>query len=417
MSRRVVITGIGPVSAAGIGKDAFFNNVCSNPNLAVRIPQRFRDRHNFKTDYYIPLPDVDLINHGFPKSLKTSMEKLSVLSVIAAKLALIDAGYNINEWDKDKYFEIEEAADGSIILGIGMCSLQIALDSYAAYYNLRDDKRYNRMTIPMLMPNSASAWISILFGIKGVNYTLNGACAAGTYAIGEAYRRIKFGLSDMVITGGVESLYEECGSIMCGFDKLGTLTRSENGNPLIFCKGRSGFLFSEGGGCVLILEELERAKKRNAHIYAEIADFESNSEAYSIVQLDESGTQIEKLLRKVKGDNKIDYFNAHGTGTIQNDQVEAKIIQSIFGDADNQPYVNSTKGILGHTIGASGAFEAAVVAMSIENSMVHGNTLIDPIENLRLVPETMNLNIENAISASYGFGGHIGALLFKKYHD
>jgi 3-oxoacyl-[acyl-carrier-protein] synthase II len=202
---------------------------------------------------------------------------------------------------------------------------------------------------------------------------------------------------------------------MRGFDSLGALTTSPNGHPQPFSKNRSGFLFSEGGCGILVLEELEHALARGANIYAEIAGCNFNTDSYSIVQIDESGNQIEKLLSEIIKDNKIEYFNAHGTGTTLNDSVEAKVIQRLFGGINDQPLINSTKSILGHSIGASSAIEAAITALSIKKQHVHPNLSSDNIDDLNLVTESRPVNINYAISASYGFGGHNSALLLKKY--
>ena len=165
----------------------------------------------------------------------------------------------------------------------------------------------------------------------------------------------------------------------------------------------------------MVLEELEHATRRSAPIYAEIAGYSSNSDAHSILQIDRSGRQITKILEELKGSRTIDYLNSHGTATPLNDAVEAQAIKEVFGGSKSQPLINSTKGIIGHTIGASGALEAAVAAMSIRESTVHGNDVEDPLDDLNLVTRTMHAPIRYAISTSYGFGGHNAGLLLKRY--
>jgi len=203
---------------------------------------------------------------------------------------------------------------------------------------------------------------------------------------------------------------------MRGFDTLGTLTKSEDGRPLPFSRKRSGFLFSEGGGCILIVEELENAIKRGADIYAEIIGYGSNSDAFNLVQMHQSGDQIKKLLKKVVGDHKVDYLNTHGTATLLNDEVEARIIQDIFGDVKHQPLFNSTKGNLGHSIGAAGATEVAVSALSVKNDMVHANLSEDLIDDLNIAEETTQIKVDRALTTSYGFGGHNSVILLQKFH-
>ncbi len=274
---------------------------------------------------------------------------------------------------------------------------------------------FSRMAVPKTMPYSPAAWASICFGLSGPCHTVNASCASGTYAIGEAFRRIKDGYEQMVLAGGVESFQDPDGFLMRGFDVLGVLTQSADGLPRPFGRNRSGFLFAEGGACLLVLEELEHAMRRGARVYAEIADFRANSDASNIVQIDPTGKQITRLLGALSGGRRIDYLNAHGAGTVANDQVETRAIQAVFGGRERQPLVNSTKGILGHTLGASGAIEAAVTALSISGGTVHGNLTEDPLENLNLPLENVKCPIDNALSVSYGFGGHNGGLLLTRY--
>lgn len=414
MKRRVVITGIGPVTALGIGKDRFFENIMKQERVIRAVPAEFEGHYRFKSRYFVPAPKFGIGDFGLPQHLSNAMEQISQLSVLGAKLALEDGGFTVRPGGK--YFETGLPENTDIILGVGMSSLQTAFTSYLSHVG-GDKARFHRMVIPMLMPNAASAWISILFGITGTIYTLNASCASGTCAIGESYRRIVNGVCDAAITGGVECLKEKYGAVMRGFDMLGTLTQAEDGNPMPFSEKRSGFLFNEGAGCVLILEELSLAQKRGAHIYAEILNYADNSDAYNIVQMDDSGAQIGNLLRKLTQGLKIDYLNAHGTGTISNDKIEARVIQEIFGDKTRQPLINSTKGILGHSIGASGALEAAVTALSIDQGKVHGNPIDCPIDNLNLIQKPQAAEINYALSVSYGFGGHNAAIVFKRFYD
>ncbi len=422
-SRRVVITGIGPVCSNGIGKDEFWKNILSQKFIAERIPEKYQSFHNYKTSFYIPFPEINLDDFSFLKKYSRIMEATSVLALVGTELALIDSGIKENA-NSDIASEIFE--NSGIILGNGIGSLNMGFSFYVfhTYKTLLKDApgdfvkpKFNRMVIPATMPDSATAWVSILYKINSFNYTINASCASGTYAIGEAFRKIKDGYSDIMITGGVECLKDESGAILRGFDSLGTLTKSTDGRPMPFSYDRSGFLFAEGGGCILILEELEMAQSRGAKIYAEIVDYQSNSDAHNIVQVQESGEQIAKLLKSVISSHKIDYLNTHGTGTELNDKVEQKVIKEIFGNKENQPIVNSTKSILGHTIGASGALEIAVTALSIKNSKIHANLSDNNFDDLNLATETVDMEIDYALKTSYGFGGHNAAILLKKYKE
>lgn len=400
MKKRVVITGIGPVTSLGIGVRPFFENLLALKTAIRPIPVEYERHAIFKSRFCVPFPAFSLGDYVKTR-FDSLMEKPAKAALVGAKLALLDAA-------------LEPPEETTVILGIGMGALQTAFQSHLAHVTSASPTRFNRMVIPMQMPNAASAWVSILLGLKGPNFTVNASCASGTLAIGEAFSRIAAGVCETALAGGVECLEDESGSTMRGFDATGALTRSEDGWPRPFSKQRSGFLFADGGGCVLVLEELSRARRRGARIYAEIGGYVVNSDAHSILQLEESGAQIKTLLRSLKGNEPIDYLNAHGTGTLNNDQVEAQAIQEVFGDHEKQPLINSTKGLLGHTIGASGAMEAAVTALTISEGKVHGNLTSDPLENLRLVGATTETPVHAALSLSFGFGGHNAGLLLKK---
>ena len=421
MQRRVVITGIGIVSSLGEGRAEFFQNLLRQRDCIRKIPEAFERSYRFKSRFYVPFPPLDRAEKEIPTRYHGFLQGVQKIGIVSAKLALEDAGYSIIR--EARAFRIEELPPCSVCIGVGFIGVEEVFRTYAAHTCTATGQQpqcnglpqCNRLIIPTMMPNSVSAWISILFQVKGDCFTLNASCASGTYAIGEAYRRIKDGYVSVVLAGGVECLREESGCAMRGFDVLGALTKSEDGNPMPFSNRRSGFLFAEGGGCVMILEELEHARRRSAPIYAEIADYRSDSDAHSILQIEKSGVQIKRILEELKGTRKIDYLNSHGTGTILNDAVEARVIREVFGGSRNQPLINSTKGIIGHTIGASGAIEAAVVAMSIRESKVHGNAITDPLDDLNLATRTMDTPVRYGISTSYGFGGHNAGLLFKRY--
>jgi 3-oxoacyl-[acyl-carrier-protein] synthase II len=422
MPQRVVVTGIGVLAPGGTGKDEFMRSLYRQEVPLAPVPPSFERNYRFTSRYYVPLPLPDPERHGIPPHHRCFLRDAQLIAVIAAKLAISDAGYRV--CGDGRCLRIPDLAGCCVCLGTGFTGLQEAFPSFLAHQAGeagpsplpgQPKPRFDRLIIPVMMPNSVAAWISILFQLKGSCHTLNASCASGTMAIGEAFRRVRDGYEPAALAGGVECLRDGCGSAMRGFDVLGALTRAEDGKPMPFSARRSGFLFSEGGACILVLEELGHARRRGASIYAEIADFRSNSDAHSIVQMEESGAQIRSLLEELKGNHPIDYLNAHGTGTVANDAIEARVITEVFGSRGTQPRIDSTKGIIGHTIGASGAIEAAVVAFSMRESRVHGSEVPDPIGNLNLASRGESLEIGYAISTSYGFGGHNAGLLFKRY--
>lgn len=238
MKRRVVITGIGPATALGIGKKDFSAGIYGLKTCLTEIPSSYEQNYTFKSRYFVPKPEFALTDLGIHQSVEGMMEESSRLSVLCAKLALEDAGFQIGH--AEKHMQIESLGNCGIIIGVGMSSLQTALESYTAHMvgtdkpasgsgsNLTSNPnkpRFKRFVIPMLMTNSPAAWISILFDLKGFSYTLNAACASGSYALGEAYRTILAGRCDVILAGGVEALVEKNGAIMRGFDMLSTLTR------------------------------------------------------------------------------------------------------------------------------------------------------------------------------------------------
>jgi len=391
--RRVVITGIGPACANGIGKNEFWKSILQKEIILNSVKSKFEKIYSYKSRFFVPSPEIN------QDGMNSTMSEMAKIALTCAKLAAEDAN-------------ITDGSEAGVILGVGINDLKNAFESYNAH--IKGEGRFNRMIIPMLMPNSVSSWIAISLGTRGMNYTVNAACASGNIAIGEAFSHIKNGDLDMVLTGGVDCLDDGEGAIMRGFDMLGVLTNAGDGHSRPFSSNRSGFLFNMGAGCVLILEELEKAKSRGADIYAEIVDYKANCDGYTIIQMDPDGKSILSLFDMIKNID-IDYLNAHGTGTVQNDEIEAKIIKKVWGQ--KQPLINSTKGIIGHSIGASAALEAAVAALSIKNGIVHGNLTDNTIENLNLPIDTTEAKIEYALTASYGFGGHNSLLLLKRYKD
>jgi 3-oxoacyl-[acyl-carrier-protein] synthase II len=421
-NKRVVITGIGPVTSIGIGRERFWQNLLKDKSDIRPIPDHFENDYKFKSKFYVPFPEFTIESFGFESRMNILTEETSRLALVGTKLAFEDAGIDAA---RNAEIDPELAERTAVVLGNGICTLKAGFEAFATHAQYDNPEllkkfnfgpRFNRMVIPAVMPDSPSCWISIQHGLNGETFTLNTSCASGTYAIGEAFRKIRDGYADRVISGGVECLQDNSGTIMRGFDTLGTLTRSEDGFPRPFSDKRSGFLFAEGGGCILVLERLDLALSRKANIYCEVLDYESSSDAFNLVQIEPSGNQIKRMIRKVMGDRKIDYVNAHGTATTLNDEFERKLILELFGKRSQQPLVNSTKGTLGHTIGASGAIEAAVAAMSIKTGWVHRNVAAEPFEDLNLPEKAVRAEISVALSTSYGFGGHNAALLFGKWN-
>jgi 3-oxoacyl-[acyl-carrier-protein] synthase II len=416
MANRVVITGIGPVTSGGSGCAAFEQFLwAGKPVAARRIPACYERHYAFRSKYYAPLPQVDMARAGIEAAWAAIMQPADCLAVAGARQALDDGGFS----------DRSAIAQCDCIIGTGVGGLEPVFSSWLVHNGIRDLSavglaarriKYNRMIVPQIMTSSTAAWVSICCGLRGASCTISASCASGTCAVGEAFRRIRDGYATTVIAGGVENLAERTGAVMRGFDVLGTLTAANDGVSRPLSAQHDGFLFAEGGACLLLIEELSQAVVRGARIYAEIADYRAMSDAGTIVQMDKDGAQARALLAALCEGQPIDYYNAHGTGTRLNDTVEAQAVAAVFKDG-RSPVVNSTKALFGHTLGASGAIEAAATALALYRQKAHGMPVGDPLPGLRLCAATIALPINLAISVSFGFGGHNAGLLLRRYGE
>ncbi|MCM1231358.1 MAG: beta-ketoacyl-[acyl-carrier-protein] synthase family protein [Ruminococcus flavefaciens] len=401
--RRVVITGLAPVCALGYDHETVFGNLCDVRQNIVPIVKDNPMRQTLRTDYFVPYPEPDFSEYGDKMiQVRKRGAKSACLAVYAALKALEDSG-------------MEKPDDDSMVfIGVGAPTMnEISRQVLKAEHTNKMDT----MSVPMAMQSSIAAWISIVLGIHGKSSVISMACASGTETVGMGYENILNGRCDMAFCGGSDYLTDDNLCLLKGFEHLKAVTDSKDGRSLPFSKERSGFLFSEGGAAVVIVEELNHALARGAKIYAEITGFESSSDGFSVVSMYEDGRIIERMLRRLIGDKKVDYYNAHGTGTLLNDSVEARVIREIFGGKENQPAISATKALIGHTLGASGTIEVAVCADSILSNKVHGNICGTVMDDLNYTPETRSIQVDCAVSASFGFGGHNAAIMLERYRD
>jgi len=424
--KRVVITGMGALTSYGIGTDILWRKLLGGKTVVSNIPSSWKLSKEQK-GLYAPLPMLDYKALGFSKMELTQYEPVNLNMLIAVEEALKNANikyaltnnklniYQLKDVDRKKF---------GVFVGTGIGGIE-SLTKDTLNLNKMQRGEVGRMDpfgISKTMPNNVAASVGIKLGLRKHINSYVYACATGTITVGKAYEKIKNGLLDIAIAGSSE-YFDKSGTSYNSFLRAKTITK--NTDPLLancpFDKNRSGFLFSEGASGALVLESLEHAKNRNANILAEIVGFEESFDGFNMVSGDPSGIYIEKMLEELLNEaninvKDIDYINAHGTGTIKNDEIEAEIFERLFGSG---VAINSTKSLLGHTIAASGSIEAIVTIMSIRNQKIHKNYgLADPIKDLNFVRETLNLQIEYALSNSYAFGGHNGSLLFKKYsHD
>ena len=409
MKRRVVVTGMGIVSPLGIGLEQNWKAVCEGKSGIDRITKfdasDFPVRIAGEVKGFNPEQFVD---HKDVKKMDTFIH----YSVACSKMALEDSGYEIND---------ENAERVGVLVGVGLCGLP-AIEKYHDIMKDRGVKKITPFFIPMLISNLASGQVSIHFGAKGPNTCVVTACATGTHAIGDATRLIQYGDADVMIAGGTESVITPlCVGGFNASKALSTRNDDPQGASRPFDLDRDGFVIGEGCG-VVILEELESAKKRGAQIYGEVAGYSLNSDAYHITAPSPNGegaARCLKLALKGSGLNPedIDYINAHGTSTVA-DVTETMAIKTTFGYHAHKLAVSSTKSMTGHLLGASGGVEAIYSLLVLKNGVIPPTinyTTPDPAYNLDYVPnQAREKKIDVAVSNSFGFGGTNAVLVFKQ---
>jgi 3-oxoacyl-[acyl-carrier-protein] synthase II len=422
MKRRVVITGGGAVSAIGIGLEEFWRNCLDGKSAVACVPPAWGRYAELHSRLWSPLPDFDPEALGIVRTERLQLDPFAMLALGASREALVNAGFSLMPAERTRALTIagEDAARIGVFLGTGIGGAYTFLHNHSLH--LAHGPRYHPFVVSMLMPNAGSAVIANKFSIHGPVVTYCVACASGTVSVGNAYRAVRDGRVELAVTGGSEFLNDEHGHIFRGFDVAGTLVR-DCADPQTanrpFDEKRSGFLFSQGGAAVLLLEELEHALRRGASVMAELVGFAETFDAHSMMSLAPDGAQIERMIRASLADAgvdaaAVDYVNAHGTGTRSNDEIESQVIDRVFGKSVP---VNSTKSLLGHTIGASGAFEALVTALTLRDGKTHLNKNLDtPSCDLNYVRSAEVFDPQVGLSQSFAFGGHNAAVVLRRYH-
>ena len=383
--RRVAIVGLGVVSCAGTGLEAFWQGLNSAP------PEGERRVHDFD-----PLPFYDN-----PKEARRA-DRSQQMATASATMAIEDAGDLTSD-----------PARCGVIYATGVGGLQ-TFEEQVLVHDRKGARRVSPFMVPMIMPNAPGAAISMRFGLQGPNETITTACAASTHAIGYATRLIQMGYADVIVSGGAESVMSPVGT--AGFQNMTAL--SSSGRSMPFDKDRDGFMMTEGSA-TLILEEMESAKARGVHIYGEVLGSGSTADAHHITAPAPGGDGALRCMQLAIEDaglssNDIASINAHGTSTPLNDAAEAEALSKLFGD--NGPPVTSTKGITGHALGAAGAIEATAVLLSFIHKQIpptSGFTTPDPeMAEFNLVtgsPQAWEPG--PSMSNSFGFGGHNGSIV------
>ena len=413
--RRVVVTGIGIISPFGVGLDCFWNSMLEGKSGIDMLKNMNTEDQAVKIggEVKVDLEALGLISRKDAKR----MDRYTQLAMVAADEAVRDANISAEKVDPYRYGVIV----GSAVGGFDTFEKQ--------HLNMleKGPTRCSPFTVPMIISNMSAGRISIKHGAKGVNKAVVTGCASSAHCIGDAFRSIQYNDADIIITGGAEAIITTLG--------IGALTAARtlsirNGEPQKasrpFDKDRDGFVMSEGAA-ILILEELENAKKREARIYAEIIGYGQTADAYDIVAPDPNYAGVSMAMEIALKDadveaKKVDYVNAHGPSTELGDIAESMAIARIFGDLSSNKdlKVSSTKSMHGHMLGATGAVESIVCIEAVMTGIIPPTINLDnqdeAVANLNYVPhKAINADVNYALTNSLGFGGHNASLLFKKY--
>ena len=410
MERRVVITGLGAITPIGNNTEEFWKGI-KEGKCGIDEITNF-DTSNFKVKLAAEVKEYNPEEY-FDKRSAKRLDKYCQYAIIAAREA-----WNDSKLDKEN----ENMERVGVVLGSGIGGLE-TMEREMKNIHEKGPDRVSPMFIPMNIANMAAGNVAIELGTKGESIAIVTACASGTHCIGEAFRMIKNGYQDIMISGGTEASITPIG--IAGFTNIKALSQSTDKNraSIPFDKERSGFVMGEGAG-ILILEELEHAKARGAKIYAEIVGYGATSDAYHITSPapeGEGGARAMKMaIEEANADvNDITYINAHGTSTHLNDSCETSAIKTALGEASKHVMVSSTKGHTGHLLGAAGGVEAVVCAKAIEEGFVPATInykVPDEECDLDIVPnEGRKVDIKYAMSNSLGFGGHNASILLRKY--
>jgi len=406
--RRVVVTGLGPVTPIGIGIEEFRDALLQGKNGISLLPV-----DEYTEDFPIKIAgqicDFDSSNYGIDVKSAKRMSRPDKMGIAATGLALKNARLHIGNQNGDVLPE-----DVDICLGVGIggnTTSMIEMERFSS------GKKIKPFTVPQIMPNSAAAQIGLHYGIKGEAVTTNSACASSGTAIGDAYYRIKGG-KDVIVVGGLEACINKFS--LSAFDSMRALSRSEEPKYQVYDENSQGFVMGEGAG-MLVLESEEHALERDAPIYAEILGYGASTDAQHIASPDLEGRQLSRAVRLSLKDagispEEIKYVNSHGTGTM-NDRIETKVMKDIFGDLASEIPISSTKPMIGHLLGGATAVETIATILAMNYNFLPGTINLEKsINGLNYVKEARTHQYTpKALKFSSGFGGHNTSLVLGRY--
>jgi beta-ketoacyl-acyl-carrier-protein synthase II len=407
--RRVVITGVGVFASAGKDSETFFRNLLEARSAVRRICQF--DPSPLTVQIAAEVPDYNPLDY-FPAKRLDLLDRFSQFGLLAAQEAMKSSGIEVRE---------EEGPRFGVVSGSGMGGVNTLEGGYFSLY-ANQATRLHPFTIPRIMHSAATSQICMEFGAEGPSFTTATACSSSGHAIGEAFHLIKYGMADMMLTGGCEAPITY--GMIRSWESVRVLATG-NGDPSRACRpfsaDREGFVMGEGAA-MLLLEELEHAKKRGARIFAEISGYGLSSDAGHITQPSVEGPAraVRMALEEAEvAPEEVDYINAHGTGTRLNDVTETQVIKKVFGEHARKLAISSTKSMHGHTMGATGAIELAATTMATERNQIPPTanyTAPDPECDLDYVPnQARESPVRVAVSNSFAFGGLNAVLLIRKF--
>lgn len=413
MTRRVVVTGLGVVSALSCKVEDLWRRLLAGESGIHEL--KLFDTKEFKVRIGGDVVDWNPVEYIEPREIKR-IDRFSQFALVAAIEAVRDSGL---DFSKENPFRC------GTILGSGIGGL-VEIEEQMTRLVLKGPDRVSPFTVPKMMLNAAGGNVAIHFGLRGINYSVATACASATNAVGDALYAIQKGDADVIITGGSEAAMTRMG--LAAFQNIKALSERNDAPTRAsrpFDRDRDGFVLSEGAG-ILVLEELEHARQRGARIYAEVLGFGASCDAGHITQPDEQGTGAAEAMRlalqnaRLHGD-QIDYINAHGTSTPLGDKAETLAVKRVFGDHAYRVAVSSTKSLLGHSLGASGGIELVVTICSIRDQVIHPTINLetpDPDCDLDYTPNTARQrSVQRAMSNSFGFGGHNASVVVARFAD
>lgn len=431
--RRVVVTGLGPVTPVGIGKEAFWESLLEGRSAYRTIAFPGRDMESYRSRVAAPIEDFDLYRYVERTKHSKYLGRTSQFAIVAAMLALKDAGLEVAKREEEKggdpdrsgFYQIKgvDPFRVGVILGVGVEAMEM-MEHYHERFLSRGPKGVSPFALPNIYMSAITSHVSQWFTIRGASYAVSTACASATHAMINSFLQIELGHEDLMLTGGADACITPY--VFAGFDVLRAMS-ARNHDPQKACRPfdreRDGFVMGEGAG-ILLLEEMNHALGRGAHIYGEVIGFGMTADAHHLTEPDPEGKALQAAIRQALemggvSLQEVDYINPHGTSTVLNDRVETKVIKEVFGEQAYRIPVSSTKSITGHMMGAAGGVEAMAVILALERGKVHPTInyeVFDPECDLDYVPgKAREKEVRLGLSVSAGFGGVNSVILLKRF--